>query len=68
MALGPAKLVAAYNLNVSVHGEYFWLTSFAFGPRGVIYADELPGNGGFERHQQLVMFAGGHAQLLWQEG
>jgi hypothetical protein len=53
---------------VTVHGEYFWLTSFAFGPRGVIYADELPGNGGFERHQQLISVTAGHVQLLWQEG
>lgn len=68
LALGPTKLVASYNLNVTVHSEYFWLTSFTFGPRGVIYADELAGNGGFERHQQLISLRAGHAQLLWQEG
>lgn len=67
MRLGRSKLVMAYDLNVTVDGEYFWLTAFAFGPRRVIYADELPGHDGFERHQQLISFTAGHAQLLWQE-
>ena len=50
-----------------VHHEYFWPTNFAFGPRGAIYADELPGDDGFEAHQQLVSIRDGRARLLWQE-
>ena len=31
----------------------FWLTYFAFGPDGAMYADEIPGFGAFEPYQQL---------------
>ena len=50
-----------------IRGETFWLTYFAFAPNGTIYADEIPGGGGFEAHQQLIAFRGAHATLLWQE-
>jgi hypothetical protein len=47
--------------------EDFWLTYFAFGPNGVMYADEIPGGVGFETRQQLVEVSGGHLRVLWQE-
>jgi hypothetical protein len=50
-----------------INGESFWLTYFAFAPSGTVYADELPGNEGFEAHQQLVSVTKGHVALLWQE-
>jgi hypothetical protein len=56
------RLVSTYRF-----GEYFWLTNFAFGPGGVVYADEVPGDIGFEAHQQLVSATGGHVAVLWQE-
>ena len=40
-----------------VHGEGFALTNFAFGPHGIIYADDYPGGTAFEAHQQLVSVA-----------
>lgn len=60
------KLVTTLEIN-KVHDEYFSLTYFAFGPRGSVYADEIPGNIGFEAHQQLVSVSGSHVRLLWQE-
>ncbi len=50
-----------------INGEWFSLTYFAFAPSGTIYADEIPGGGGFEWHQQLVSETDGHVSLLWQE-
>ncbi|MGC1239593.1 MAG: hypothetical protein WA860_12485 [Acidimicrobiales bacterium] len=50
-----------------VRGEYFSLTNFAFGPHGSIYADDIPGNSGFEAHQQLVSVIGTRIYLLWQQ-
>jgi hypothetical protein len=50
-----------------IRGETFWLTYFAFAPNGMIYADEIPGGGGFEAHQQLIAIAHDHPVLLWQE-
>jgi hypothetical protein len=50
-----------------VRGETFWLTYFAPAPNGTIYADEIPGGGGFEAHQQLIAITHNHAALLWQE-
>jgi hypothetical protein len=62
------ELVPEYGLgNRLINGEYFWLTFFAFGAHGVIYADETPGGGGFERHQQLLSVRNGHPSVLWQE-
>jgi hypothetical protein len=40
---------------------------YAFGPHHLIYADELPGDAGFEAHQQLVSVRNTHISLLWQE-
>ncbi len=57
------------NYRVSyVFPESFWLTYFALGPDGVIYADELPGGIGFEAHQQLVEVRDRHFEVLWQQG
>lgn len=56
------------NYRVSyVFPERFWLTYFAFGPGGVIYADELPGGIGFEAHQQLAEVRDRRFEVLWQE-
>jgi hypothetical protein len=65
--LGRTKLVSGYNLNVTLRGEYFWLTYFAFGANGVVYADDVPGGVGFEAHQQLVSVSHAHVSLLWEE-
>lgn len=48
-------------------GQYFPLTNFAIAPDGVIYAEDLPGDQGFEDHQQLVAVDGNNVTLLWQE-
>jgi hypothetical protein len=52
---------------VKVDGQYFSGTYFAFGPRGALYADETPGNIGFERRQELVSVRNGHTKILWTE-
>jgi hypothetical protein len=67
LRLAGTKLMEAYNLDVTVRGESFWPTSFAFGRDGVLYADEIPGGGGFEAHQQLLSFHAGRVQLLWEQ-
>ena len=61
------RFVQALPVIDPIRGETFWLTYFAFAPNGTIYADEIPGGGGFEAHQQLIAFRGAHATLLWQE-
>ena len=64
----PQPGPAAFSFNhVRLRGEYFWLTSFAFGQHDALYADEIPGGGGFEAHQQLISLTDGHANLLWQQ-
>jgi hypothetical protein len=45
----------------------FWLTYFAFGPSGTIYADEIPGGGGFERYQQLRVVRDNRSSVIWQQ-
>ena len=65
LRLGKHALVPTYNLNGRIDGEYFFMTSYAFGPKGTIYADEIPGSGGFEAHEQLIALAAGHVTLLW---
>jgi hypothetical protein len=46
---------------------YFWLTYFAFGPDGMLYADEVPGGQGFERYQQLREVRDDRSSVLWQQ-
>jgi hypothetical protein len=60
------QLVAAYSFPDSVQ-EYFPLTHFAFASDGTIYADDVPGGGGFEARQQLVSLSYGHESSLWQQ-
>lgn len=48
-------------------GGSFWLAYFTFGPRGRIYADEIPGDGGFEARQQLLGLSNRHRTLLWEQ-
>jgi hypothetical protein len=50
-----------------VAGENFLLTNFAFGPHGVLYADEIPGGISFEARQQLVSVSGARVRLLWEQ-
>jgi hypothetical protein len=61
-----SAVVPLLTLN-KVDGQWFFLTYFAFAPNGTIYADEIPGGGGFEWHQQLASESDGHVSLLWQE-
>jgi hypothetical protein len=65
--VGNHRLVTTLAFSNTVHGEYFSPTYFAFGPHQLIYADELPGDAGFEAHQQLVSVRNTHISLLWQE-
>jgi hypothetical protein len=62
-----SRLSAWYSFTAPVRGQYFWLTNFAVGPHGVIYADDVWGGVGFEAHQQLVAVRSGQVRLLWQE-
>ena len=45
----------------------FWLTYFAFGPDGTIYADEIPGFGAWEAYQQLRVVRDNRSSVLWQQ-
>jgi hypothetical protein len=61
------SLVPIVKFSRDMRREYFWLTYFAFAPNGTIYADEIPGDTGFEAHQQLLSVSHGRTNLLWQE-
>jgi hypothetical protein len=63
----PHKLVPAFAFNGHIRNEYFSLTYFAFSPSGTIYADDLPGDEGFEVHQQLLSVKNHHISLLWRQ-
>jgi hypothetical protein len=45
----------------------FWLTYFAFGPKGTAYADEIPGFGAWEPYQQLRIVRDNRSSVLWQQ-
>ncbi len=60
-------LSKTYSFTRSLRGQYFWLTNFALGPHGVMYADDVWGGVGFEAHQQLVSVTDNRVSLLWQE-
>lgn len=61
------KLVAAFLFPERLRGQYFPVTYFAFSANSTLYADDVPGNVGFEDHQQLLSVSHGHVNLLWQE-
>jgi hypothetical protein len=66
---GPAILrIEPHQLvpTLSFH-QGFFLTYFAVSPNATVYGDEVPGNQGFEAHQQLLFARDGHTHLLWQE-
>lgn len=63
--LSPAFTV--FDRSRPLDGQSFPLTYFAFGPGGTIYADDMPGDDGFEAHQQLLEVTGGHIRLVWQQ-
>ncbi len=67
LRIEDGRLVPTLKFTKPIRGEYFWLTYFAFGPNGTLYADEIPGDSGFEAHQQLVSVANHRATLLWQQ-
>jgi hypothetical protein len=67
MRVERRDLVPTFVFAKPVHGESFSPTYFALGPHRLIYADELPGDVGFEAHQQLVSVRNAHTTLLWQE-
>ncbi len=66
LRITPHRLVPAFTI-AKVRHEYFWPTYFAFGARGETYLDEIPADGGFEAHQQLITIRDAHITLLWQE-
>jgi hypothetical protein len=47
--------------------SYFWLTYFALGPHGTLYADEIPGFSAFEKYQQLRVVRDDRSTVLWQQ-
>ncbi len=47
--------------------SYFWLTFFAFGPDGAVYADEIPGFSAFDKYQQLRVVRDDRSSVLWQQ-
>ena len=51
----------------STQTSYFWLTYFAFGAGGMVYADEIPGSSGFERYQELLVVRDDQSSMLWQQ-
>jgi hypothetical protein len=65
--VGRHRLVTTLVFRNTVHGEYFSPTFFAFDPHRLIYSDELPGDAGFEAHQQLISVRNTRISLLWQE-
>lgn len=67
LRISGKQLVPSFTFAHRVAGEYFWLTYFAFAPKGTIYADEIPGGTGFETHQQLLSITHGHLRLLWEQ-
>ncbi len=62
----PHRLVPVFTIQ-KVRHQYFWPTYFAFGACGETYVDEIPGDGGFEAHQQLISIHKTQITLLWQE-
>jgi len=58
--------VPAYSFP-STRRSYFWLTYFAFAPDGAVYADEIPGDAGFERYQQLRVLRHDRSSVLWRQ-
>jgi hypothetical protein len=61
------KLIPAFGFNQTIRGQYFPTRYFAFSESGALYADDVPGNTGFEAHQQLLKLVDHKAILLWQQ-
>jgi hypothetical protein len=60
------RVVPGYSFPQAPHSG-FWLTYFAFGTDETVYADEIPGGGGWERYQQLRMVRDDRSSVLWQQ-
>jgi hypothetical protein len=57
--------VTAYNFeNAQGIKDFVFVSYFAIGPNGTLYADNL--NGAFDPYQQIVQVANGQATSLWQ--
>lgn len=67
MRIDGRRLIPEFAFTSRVAGEYFSLTYFAMGSHGAVYADEIPGAGGFEARQQLVSLRHGRVTLLWEQ-
>jgi hypothetical protein len=61
------RLTVAFEFRAKVNGQIFPVTDFAFGHGGTMYADDVPGNGGFETRQEIVSVSRGRVRLLWEE-
>lgn len=62
------RLRRVFEFGQKVNRELFYaLTYFALASNGTIYATEVPDDGGYEAHQQLVAVRRGHVRLLWQQ-
>jgi len=59
------RATAAYSFPQT--GPGFWLTYFALGHDGTVYADEIPGGSAWERYQQLRVVRSGRSSVLWQQ-
>ena len=59
------RATAAYSFPQT--GPGFWLTYFALGHDGTVYADEIPGGSAWERYQQLRVVRKGRSSVLWQQ-
>lgn len=65
--VGPDGLARTLTVNAQPNGQSFAMTNFTFTQTGTLYADDIPGNAGFEAHQQLLSDHGHHISLLWQQ-
>ena len=76
--LGPGNAAEADSGNVILRAEggrlvpsytfpnSFFLTYFAYGPGGVLYADEIGGTHAFEPVQEIVSVRAGNLRVLWR--
>lgn len=67
LRLARGRLTQAFGSTAKVNGQIFPVTYFAFGAGATMYADDLPGNDGFETRQEIVSVSRGSVRLLWEE-
>ena len=66
LKLQGGRAIPAYSFPLTRRSD-FWLTYFAFGPDGRVYADELPGGEAWEKYQQLRVVRHNRSSVLWQQ-